>query len=61
MKPQRGDTNLTKDVFRVVIHAVFPEECLKFLLETTLAVVRLLILDVPGYLVEVGGTDDERA
>ena len=39
---------------------MFPEECAELLLETTLPMVRLMILDAPSYLIEVGGTDAER-
>jgi hypothetical protein len=52
-EPRRGGTSLTKNIFKVVVHAMLPKERAKFVLETGLSVVRLLILDVSGYLIEV--------
>ncbi len=52
-KPRRGGTWLTKSVFRVVFNAMLPKQRAKFVLETRFPVVRLLVLDVSSYLIEV--------
>jgi hypothetical protein len=52
-------TWLTKDVFRVVGDAVFAEERPKPFLESDLAMLRFLILDVTDDLIEVRCTDAE--
>jgi hypothetical protein len=38
---------------------MFPQEFAKFVLEACLAVVRILVLDIPFHLIEVGGADAE--
>ena len=61
IKPRRGDTRLPKRILRIVFHAMFPKQRPKFVLETRFAVVGLLALNVPDYLIEVRCTDAECA
>jgi hypothetical protein len=59
-EPRRGDTTLAKNVIEVIFHAMLSKERAKFVLKTRLLVVRLLVLDLSNYLIEVRRTNAER-
>jgi hypothetical protein len=55
VKKARGaDTTLSKYVFGVIFDSVLPKERTKFVLETGLAVMCFLVLDVPADLIQIG-------